>query len=282
MSNIVCVYHAKCPDGMAAAKVVIDHYKKSGKEVTLIEGYYQSDLDLSQFKDKLVYIVDFSFSESVMDQICEHAREVILIDHHKTAIEALGLWINPKCQVVFDTAKSGCRLTWEYFNKDIQPPDYIKFIEDRDMWKFNYNETKLYCCATGVNRNFDDFIAYLDTPTERILSDGVIIRKVETSVIEAVKSTAADVVFHGAKIKFVINPYVGVISEALNILASENEECKMALSASYLAKGNEWLYSLRSVGDVDVSSIAKQYGGGGHKNAAGFKLDHLLPLMKLQ
>jgi oligoribonuclease NrnB/cAMP/cGMP phosphodiesterase (DHH superfamily) len=28
--------------------------------------------------------------------------------------------------------------------------------------------------------------------------------------------------------------------------------------------------ALRSVGDFDVSEIAKQYGGGGHKNAAGF------------
>jgi nanoRNase/pAp phosphatase (c-di-AMP/oligoRNAs hydrolase) len=30
------------------------------------------------------------------------------------------------------------------------------------------------------------------------------------------------------------------------------------------------IFSLRSVGDFDVSAIAKIYGGGGHKNAAGF------------
>jgi phosphoesterase RecJ-like protein len=29
--------------------------------------------------------------------------------------------------------------------------------------------------------------------------------------------------------------------------------------------------SLRSVGDFDVSKLAKEYGGGGHKNAAGCK-----------
>ena len=29
--------------------------------------------------------------------------------------------------------------------------------------------------------------------------------------------------------------------------------------------------SLRSIGDYDVSVIAKAFGGGGHKNAAGFK-----------
>ena len=30
--------------------------------------------------------------------------------------------------------------------------------------------------------------------------------------------------------------------------------------------------SLRSVGDYDVSAIAKTFGGGGHRNAAGFEV----------
>ncbi|HRP70684.1 MAG TPA: DHHA1 domain-containing protein, partial [Turneriella sp.] len=30
--------------------------------------------------------------------------------------------------------------------------------------------------------------------------------------------------------------------------------------------------SLRSLGDVDVATLAKKFGGGGHKNAAGLKV----------
>jgi nanoRNase/pAp phosphatase (c-di-AMP/oligoRNAs hydrolase) len=30
--------------------------------------------------------------------------------------------------------------------------------------------------------------------------------------------------------------------------------------------------SLRSIGDYDVSAIAKTFGGGGHRNAAGLKI----------
>ncbi|MBV6494350.1 MAG: Bifunctional oligoribonuclease and PAP phosphatase NrnA [Turneriella sp.] len=33
--------------------------------------------------------------------------------------------------------------------------------------------------------------------------------------------------------------------------------------------------SLRSIGDVDVASVAKKFGGGGHKNAAGLKMREL-------
>ncbi len=34
-------------------------------------------------------------------------------------------------------------------------------------------------------------------------------------------------------------------------------------------QGEEYRVSLRSKGDVDVGSVAKAFGGGGHKNAAG-------------
>jgi len=34
-------------------------------------------------------------------------------------------------------------------------------------------------------------------------------------------------------------------------------------------EGNEYRVSLRSKGDIDVGGVAKEFGGGGHKNAAG-------------
>ena len=40
----------------------------------------------------------------------------------------------------------------------------------------------------------------------------------------------------------------------------------------YINKENKCLCSLRSNGDYDVSAIAKAFGGGGHKNAAGFEV----------
>jgi phosphoesterase RecJ-like protein len=35
------------------------------------------------------------------------------------------------------------------------------------------------------------------------------------------------------------------------------------------AEGDNYRVSLRSKGDVDIGAVAKQFGGGGHKNAAG-------------
>lgn len=41
----------------------------------------------------------------------------------------------------------------------------------------------------------------------------------------------------------------------------------------HIDKGNVCRCSLRSNGDYDVSAIAKAFGGGGHRNAAGFMTD---------
>jgi len=43
---------------------------------------------------------------------------------------------------------------------------------------------------------------------------------------------------------------------------------------------NEWKVSLRSKGNVNVAQIAALFGGGGHKNAAGFKINGSLETAK--
>jgi phosphoesterase RecJ-like protein len=54
-------------------------------------------------------------------------------------------------------------------------------------------------------------------------------------------------------------------------------------------KGNEISVSLRSKGNRDVAKVARAFGGGGHWNAAGFRVanstvdeirDNLLPQLK--
>ncbi|MBF0343980.1 MAG: bifunctional oligoribonuclease/PAP phosphatase NrnA [Nitrospirae bacterium] len=43
---------------------------------------------------------------------------------------------------------------------------------------------------------------------------------------------------------------------------------------------DKWKVSLRSRGEVDVSGIAQRFGGGGHRNAAGFRINGSLPNTK--
>jgi phosphoesterase RecJ-like protein len=45
---------------------------------------------------------------------------------------------------------------------------------------------------------------------------------------------------------------------------------------------NEYRVSLRSKGSIDVGGVAKQFGGGGHKNASGCTVLGSLPAVRQQ
>jgi phosphoesterase RecJ-like protein len=42
----------------------------------------------------------------------------------------------------------------------------------------------------------------------------------------------------------------------------------------------DWRVSMRSKGDIDINAIAKEFGGGGHKNASGCSVKGELPALK--
>ena len=55
----------------------------------------------------------------------------------------------------------------------------------------------------------------------------------------------------------------------------DNGSYDILMPFSYNGRYNSWSYSMYSK-TVDVSNIAKKYGGGGHRGAAGFNLDKLI------
>ena len=77
-----CVYH-KDLDGIASAAIV-SHFVK--EPCDYIEVGYSKEFPFDQIaKDELVYIVDFSIEE--WERLLEITKDVVWIDHHKSAIE---------------------------------------------------------------------------------------------------------------------------------------------------------------------------------------------------
>lgn len=64
----------------------------------------------------------------------------------------------------------------------------------------------------------------------------------------------------------VANLPVTIVSDAGNVMAQDEP-----FAACYWDDHMGRNFSLRSIGDFDVSAVAKLYGGGGHRNAAGFQ-----------
>ena len=133
------IYHGRsCPDGFAAALAARLFYGDRAEYLGLDHGDVKSVDDLPAVQGRAVYILDFSFSPEILAQVEARAAKLVLLDHHKSAAEKL-TGFACRCSVVhFDMDKSGARLAWEFFQPTQPIPDLVKFIEDRDIWVWQY------------------------------------------------------------------------------------------------------------------------------------------------
>ncbi|MCA0850077.1 DHH family phosphoesterase [Salipiger thiooxidans] len=279
MAPDICIYHANCDDGFAAAYAV---WKRFGDGVKFIPCQYGNDAPDVTGKD--VLMVDFSFKKDVMQAMGEKARRIVVLDHHKSAMEELSDFLELRTDgpltkraadamingigVCFDMDKSGCRLAWEYCFGDEPMPDWFAAVEDRDLWRFARSGTREICIAIrSLPRSFDLW----DTFTaEHLAHDGMAIRRYVDMIVSNICDTAFEEEIDGHTVPVASCSY-DFVSETAHELLNRNPSAPFA--ACIVRSYDGVSYSLRSMDDrMDVSEIAKKNGGGGHRNAAGFRL----------
>lgn len=81
----LCIYHANCADGFGAAWVV--RQALGAENVEFHAGHYGKPAPDVEGRD--VIIVDFSYPYELLVLLGHQARSILIIDHHKTAAEAL-------------------------------------------------------------------------------------------------------------------------------------------------------------------------------------------------
>ena len=276
----ICIYHANCDDGFAAAYAV---WERFGDDVEYVACQYGQDAPDVTGKD--VLIVDFSFKADVMNALGSAARRVIVLDHHKTAEAELSGFMKLECAggpfekrhadrmidgvgVCFDMQKSGCRMAWEYCFGNAQMPYWFAAVEDRDLWRFALPDTKEICIAIrSMPREFQRWNKF-DTDTLR--REGVAIRRYVDMIVSNICDTAFEEEIAGHRVPVAACSY-DFVSETANQLLHRNPGAPFA--ACLVRSHDGVTYSLRSMDDrMDVSEIAKANGGGGHRNAAGFRV----------
>lgn len=206
--------------------------------------------------------------------------------------------------VIHDNNKSGAMLAWEYFHPDTEVPMFIKHIDDYDRWQFKMEGTKAFNKALW-SKPFD-FNAWkivfltpgyeMDAYRFMYREGQAILRAHEQNVHSVVKGAARACSIVPAVINSADSykaPWVwwhdeehgdtcGVNGLAANCPPFVTSDVGHELATQSGTFGLCWTLgqegtkancSLRSNGDYDVSAIAKAFGGGGHKNAAGFSVD---------
>lgn len=271
----ICIYHKGCTDGFGAAWVVWQSFKArvvSGEKVGELE-FYPANYgeELPDVDDKKVIIVDFSYKRPEMDLIIQKCHSLLVLDHHKTAEKELeGIFDNPKVSGVFDMEHSGAILAWKWFCPESPPPLLLQHIEDRDLWKFEMKGTKNIIAGLYSHpQEFELWNGFMGANSYWSLhEDGsAISRQHDKNVGALVRSSTLRMVLSGHNVPVANMPYM-MASDAGHILAKGEP-----FSVTYWDFKDGRTFSLRSEeSGLDVSEIAAEYGGGGHKHAAGFKV----------
>jgi len=222
----------------------------------------------------LLIFTDISPSLSRIQQIRDENLEVIILDHHKHSD-----WADPEARVgvrgAYGVERCGTTLAAAYFDKDsLLFQDVLNAIEAWDLWKLEdplrgkgESLNKLHSLIGTVRMR--EYLQDVLTGTASLEVSWVLDcalqhdksyarKRADAAVIETDSEGNTYAVTHVGRAE--LNGNVG------GILATKD-------TYAMLLNPEEGTISLRSVNEgVDVGRIAKQRGGGGHHNAAGYPL----------
>ena len=284
MNRPLVIYHGNCADGFSAAWCFWRKYRDGADYVA---GVYQQEPPDVAGRD--VYLVDFSYKAPVVADMLQKARSVTLIDHHKTAIDDLrplkadmaatnNNGMGDNFGWFCDLNRSGATLAWDYLFPGEDRPLLLGHVEDRDLWRFKLPGTReIQAFVFSHEYSFELWDKLMSADQVELLkmtaAGAAIERKHHRDVAELVAVCKRRMVIGAHDVPVASLPYT-LSSDAGHLMAQGEP-----FAACYWDTSDGRTFSLRSTDNgIDVSEIAKQYGGGGHIRAAGFKVqrDHQL------
>ena len=266
----LCIYHGNCADGFGAAWV----FKRySNRDFDFHPGTYQDAPPDVTGRD--VYLVDFSYKRAIVEAMLDRAKTIVLIDHHKTAINDLTPLIEAnRIESLVSLEHSGAVLAWKYLSvPNTTMPQLLHHIEDRDLWRFALARTReIQANVFSYPYDFEVWDELMKADPQTLAEQGAAIeRKHHKDVAELVKVCRREMTIGGIVVPVASLPYT-LTSDAGHLMATEHAS---KIGVCYWDTPEGRVFSLRSTDDgPDVSEIAKQYGGGGHAHASGFRVPY--------
>lgn len=263
-------------------------------------------------KGDKVFFLDYSFSNK--DNIEEfkkllrrriHDNDVVWIDHHKTSI---GGELNDLYRIPGIRRVGLCGAAWTYlylyfeefrhidlesrddiprlFHKNEYIPTALKYIDDYDCWKHLYPVTNDFHYGLTISHPTDEIIELLMCKS---LEASSMVSKYITDIIKQGEAVQKFLKFENKE--YHVDMYgfeytlpkehggykVFCLNRKGNSLMFGDKINEYDAVIPFYFDGKRWTYSMYTVKDnVDCSEVAKTYGGGGHKGAAGWTSDKLI------
>lgn len=280
---MICYFHSDL-DGRCAAAIVLKRYPDCRlREVDYKDNpNFYSELNAINHQPgrekEMVFIVDFSFKPEKMNDLFSLGGRVVWIDHHKTAKDYN--YAIPGLRDFSEPGKSGCELTWEYLYTNKPMPEAVRLLGDYDTWRFDTRE-KTLAFQEGM-KGFEDtspntkttlWETLLDSHGSKEVIDNMIYKGnicigYRKSLCDGYRKAFGYSVLFENEACYALNLY------RMGSHGFGEEINNYSVCIAFAFSDKKWTVGLYSK-TVDVSVIAKKYGGGGHSGAAGFICDEL-------
>lgn len=256
-----------------------------------------------------VYVMDLPFLRQLFSTPVDRDR-LVWIDHHKSSIDevsAARAW--PACSYCIDGV-AACRLAWqwfnsphkiiggystvpdkeEYLNRKVIEPLAVRLAGEYDVWDhrddkqdiaFQYGLRAQACIDWHqlLSTSPDNRESWSNPLVRQYIDQGWLVKRYHDKTQQEVgKKFGFDVQFEG--LRFIALNTQARNSFAIDFMATPEHDGLITFSYT----GKDWRVSMyqnqKNDKDIDLSVIAKKYGGGGHKGACGFMCRQLpwLPL----
>ncbi|SFQ85562.1 MULTISPECIES: DHH family phosphoesterase [unclassified Bacillus (in: firmicutes)] len=252
------------------------------------------DTQIQRFLEKMnkkssLIITDLAVNDENALRITEmhkKGQDIILIDHHKTSMK-LNEFPWGRVKVVQDDGNLTCAtsLLYEYFQEQniLKPTktltEFVELVRLYDTWEWEKQDVKE---AKQLNDLFS--IYSIDEFQELMMSrllheEGFSFSEFEDKILSIEEEKTQRYIRRKRReiVQTFINDYcVGVVHADSNHSELGNDLGKTFQHLDYIAIVNVGgkRISFRTIHDhIDVSSIAGEYGGGGHAKASGCSMD---------
>ncbi len=269
LKQTIIFYHgAKCADGFGAAYAAWLRFGEGAQYVPCVYGDVPPDVT-----NKDVYVLDFCFDLEKTTVMAAQAHSFTVLDHHVTAQSKLR-GFKPACcgKIHFDLGRCGAALAWDHFRPGTPLPELIRYIQARDLWTWDEPDAEAVLTWLDVQpQTFEAwhrFAQYEDEDFEAILVQGKAMLQKHRALADSIGANASPVVVNG-RAGLAVNCSQEFRDEVGNSLAQRCGSFGLVWS---MEPGGRIKVSLRSVKAVDVESLARSFGGGGHEHAASFYL----------
>lgn len=299
--HIIFTHGPGCLDGWAASELLMRNVEDERPyNISIFPCQYGDPIPpAGTYAGRRVWIVDFSFPPDVMDAIADAAQAVIVMDHHQSAADQQWSekwtrfdsmaefvanttwdWSLQSAVCVIDQTRSGVGLVaqWVGATSGGDPPSWIGDVERRDLWQHQDvdGNPEVIAAISSHPLTAGTYTKLEYAAREVLVEEGRAINRYRNQLIDQIAASTFQFCLRapddsGIVVPCVASPY-SVGSDVAGRLA---EESPTMIGGYCILHLNEVQIGLRSRGNgPDVAKIAEWYGGGGHRNASGFRVDH--------